>query len=198
MNQKLENELIKIIESDVWMTDVLKTLRDLDLNDCWIGAGFIRNKVWDKKHGKERTELNDIDVIHFDKSNSIKEYDLLIETKLRSIHPNVNWSVKNQSRMHLRNGHKQYADCNEAISFWPETATSIAVRLNLKNQIEYIAPYGLEDLFNLLVIPTPKFDLTIYNTRIEQKRWKEKWNKLEIKTGYNCGAKTINKPPKTL
>jgi hypothetical protein len=59
--------------------------------------------------------------------------------------------------------------------------------LNFKNQIEYIASYGLEDLFNLLIIPTPKFDLTIYNERIEKKRWKEKWNKLEIKTSYKNG-----------
>lgn len=185
MQQELENKLIEIIDSDEWMTNVLKVVRDLNLNDCWIGAGFVRNKVWDEKHGKERTELNDIDIIYFDKSNPTKEYDFQIESKLRNLNPNLNWSVKNQSRMHIRNGHKQYTDCNEAISFWHETATSIAVRLNFKNQIEYIAPYGLEDLFSLLVIPTPKFDLTIYNSRIEKKKWKEKWSKLEIKTGYN-------------
>ncbi|NMH88920.1 nucleotidyltransferase family protein [Flavivirga sp. Y03] len=173
-----------MIENDVWMTDVLKVVRSLNLNDCWIGAGFVRNKVWDEKHGKERTELNDIDIIYFDKSNSAKAYDLQIENKLKNFYPNLNWSVKNQSRMHIRNGHKPYANCNEAISFWPETATSIAVRLNSKNKIEYLAPYGLEDLFNLLVLPTPGFDLTTYNTRIEKKQWKEKWNKLEIKTSY--------------
>ena len=43
--QKLEKELIEIIESDVWMTNILKVVRDINLNDCWIGAGFIRNKV---------------------------------------------------------------------------------------------------------------------------------------------------------
>ncbi len=185
MNLQLENKLIEIIKSDMWMIEVLKTVRDLKLNDCWIGAGFIRNKIWDEKHGKDRPQLNDIDVIHFDKSNPTKKYDFQIETKLRKVNPNLNWSVKNQSRVNIRNGHKQYTDCNEAISFWPETATAIAVRLNFENQIEYIAPYDLEDLFNLLVIPTPKFDLTIYNERIKKKKWKEKWNKLEIKTGYN-------------
>ncbi len=184
MNLELEHELIRMIESDKWMIETLKTVRDLELNDCWIGAGFVRNKVWDEKHGKERTELNDIDVIYFDKSNRTKEYDFQIETRLRKLNPKLNWSVKNQSRMHIRNGHEQYVNCNEAISFWPETATSIAVRLNFKNQIEYLAPYGLEDLFNLLLIPTPKFDLTIYNSRIRKKKWKEKWNKLEIKANY--------------
>ncbi|USD24958.1 nucleotidyltransferase family protein [Flagellimonas marinaquae] len=189
MNLKLENEFIRIIESDKWMIETLTIVRELKLNDCWIGAGFVRNKIWDEKHGKDRTKLNDIDVIHFDKSNPTKHYDIQIETKLRKLNPKLNWSVKNQSRMHIRNGHERYKNCNEAISFWPETATAIAVRLNFKNKVEYIAPYGLEDLINLLVIPTPKFDLNIYKNRIEKKKWKEKWNKLKIKTGYNIGYK---------
>ncbi|UZR96343.1 nucleotidyltransferase family protein [Chondrinema litorale] len=186
MNPKLGNELIEKIERDEWMVNILKIVRDLKLNDCWIGAGFVRNKIWDEKHHKVRTELNDIDIIHFDSSNSSKEYDLQIEEKLIKHNPNLKWSVKNQSRMHIRNGDKQYSDCNDAISFWPETATSVAVRLNFNNNIEYLAPYGLDDLFNLLVKPTPKFDLNIYKTRIENKRWKEKWPKLEIKTCHKC------------
>ncbi|GAA4238533.1 nucleotidyltransferase family protein [Postechiella marina] len=178
--QKLENKLIEIIESDLWMTNILKTVRDLNLNDCWIGAGFVRNKIWDKKHGKDRTELNDIDVIYFDKLNPSKKYDLQIENKLKNINSNLNWSVKNQARMHIRNGHQPYTNCKHAISFWPETATAVAVRLNSKNKVKFIAPHGLDDLFNLIVRPTPKFDLTIYHTRIKNKRWKEQWNKLEI------------------
>lgn len=181
MHLELENELINSIESDKWMIEILKVVRDLELNDCWIGAGFVRNKIWDVKHGKLRTQLNDIDIIYFDKSNTTKTHDLHIEIKLNKIDPSLNWSVKNQSRMHIRNGHYPYSDCNEAISFWPETATAIAIRLNSKNEIEYIAPYGLDDLFNLLVKPTPKFDLDTYKNRIQNKKWKEIWNRLEIK-----------------
>ncbi|WP_289040222.1 nucleotidyltransferase family protein [uncultured Zobellia sp.] len=167
------------------MTNILKAVRGLDLHDCWVGAGFVRNKIWDVKHGKDRTTLNDIDVVYFDKSNPDKKYDLEIENKLKNFNSSLNWSVKNQSRMHFRNGHKQYTDCKQAIAHWPETATSIAVRLNFENKIEYIAPYGLEDLFNLLVRPTPNFDLTTYNARIANKKWKEKWSNLVIKTNHN-------------
>lgn len=41
----LKKELIDIIQNDGWMIDILKTVRNLDLNDCWIGAGFVRNKI---------------------------------------------------------------------------------------------------------------------------------------------------------
>ncbi|WP_242206257.1 nucleotidyltransferase family protein [Aestuariivivens insulae] len=180
----LTKQLINIIESDDWMIQTLKTVRDLNLNDCWIGAGFVRNKIWDYKHGKKRTELNDIDVIYYNKTKALKNDDLLIENKLKTITSNLNWSVKNQARMHIKNNHKQYINCYEAISFWPDTATSIAIRLTPNNTIDFIAPYGLDDLFNLMVIPTPQFDLNTYHNRIKKKNWKEKWNKLNIKTSH--------------
>ena len=31
------------------MLEVLRTVRALNLSDCWIGAGFVRNKIWDVK-----------------------------------------------------------------------------------------------------------------------------------------------------
>lgn len=181
MNQQLKSELLATITNDEWMIGILKTVRNLNLNDCWIGAGFVRNKIWDVKHGKERTALNDIDVIYFDALSTTKTQDLQIENTLQTLNPALNWSVKNQARMHLRNGHKPYKDCNTAISFWPETATSIAVRINLENQIECLAPHGLEDLFNLVVVPTPQFNLSIYARRIQKKNWNKKWNQLTIK-----------------
>lgn len=82
--------------------------------------------------------------------------------------------------MHVRNGHSPYKNCYEAISYWPETATAVAIQLNYDSQIEYIAPYGLDDVFNLIVRPTPNFDLTTYRNRITNKGWKDTWEKLII------------------
>lgn len=57
MTHRLETEFIKIIQNDKWMIQVLKIVRDLKLNDSWIGAGFVRNKIWDKKHKKTERYL---------------------------------------------------------------------------------------------------------------------------------------------
>ncbi len=184
MSTKLEKELTDIIKNDEWMISILEIVRDLELNDCWIGAGFVRNKIWDVKHHKNRTPLNDIDVIYFNELNISKKYDLEIEQQLQNIKPELNWSVKNQARMHIKNNHSPYSNCYDAISFWPETATSIAIKLNSNNQIHLIAPYGLVDLFSLLVIPTPNFNLTTFNNRIHKKRWFIQWPKLRIETNY--------------
>ncbi|MFI5452627.1 nucleotidyltransferase family protein [Pedobacter sp. UC225_61] len=173
-------EFNEIITSDKWMMNILSIIRNLGLNDCWVGAGFVRNKIWDVKHQMGPTALNDVDVIYFDCNKLDKQEDLLIEEKLKLINTTINWSVKNQALMHLRNGHAPYIDCKHAISFWPETATAIAIKLDKEVQIQHIAPYGLDDLFNLQVRPTPNFNLDTYQHRIEDKKWKNKWNKLVI------------------
>ncbi|CAL2101820.1 conserved protein of unknown function [Tenacibaculum sp. 190130A14a] len=180
MEQDFSSELISIIKNDAWMLHILQIVNDLNLKDCWVGAGFIRNKVWDVKHNKPRTTLNDVDVIYFDSSNLSSEVDFQIEKTLKKKYPEVNWSVKNQARMHLYNNHTKYINCTDAISYWPETATAIAIQLNHNNQINVIAPYGLIDLFNLDVKPTPRVDFTIYNQRITNKNWKATWPNLTI------------------
>ncbi len=171
----LEKELITIVLSDSWMMETMRIVQQLNLNDCWIGAGFIRNKIWDHKHNIERTPLNDIDIIYFDNKNAEKTNELRVEDHLKEMCPNLNWSVKNQARMHIRNGHSPYASCKEALCFWPETATAIAIRLNKNQEIECIAPYGLTDLFELIVRPTPNFDRIIHQQRVEKKNWMANW-----------------------
>ncbi|WP_440122217.1 nucleotidyltransferase family protein [Tenacibaculum sp. Ill] len=180
MKTDFTTELVTIIKSDTWVLSILEAVRSLHLPDCWIGAGFVRNKVWDYKHNNKRTSLNDIDVIYFNENDITKTRELALEKQLKTINPTVNWSVKNQARMHLRNGHSPYKNCYEAISYWPETATAIAVQLNTNNQIEFIAPHGLDDLFNLVVKPTPNFDLITYRNRVTNKGWKDTWDKLII------------------
>lgn len=179
---KYDHELIEIITRDSWMMEKMKTVRSLELNDCWIGAGFVRNKIWDVKHGKDRGQLNDLDVVYFDKTRDSENDDLIIERKLKEMDRDVNWSVKNQARMHVKNNHSPYIDSSDALSWWPETATSVAVRLSDNGHIEYLAPFGLEDLFQLVVRPTPKADMEIYANRIQQKQWKRRWEQLIILT----------------
>ena len=180
MSYKLENRLIQIISEDTWMMETLANVQKLNLPDCWIGAGFIRNKIWDKLHDFDRTPINDVDVIYFDSNSLSEQHESKLETQLKAIQPNINWSVKNQARMHLRNNHKPYSNCEDAISFWPETATAVAVRVNAKNELELIAPYGLKDLFDLNLKHSPRSDYNSYLFRIHSKQWNKRWKRLNV------------------
>ncbi|HKX31636.1 MAG TPA: nucleotidyltransferase family protein [Blastocatellia bacterium] len=176
-------DIAVLIESDQWMMGILRNVRDLDLPDWWIGAGFVRSKVWDVLHGVvQRTPLTDVDVAYFDTEDTTALKEWLIEVVLSEIDHTVPWSVTNQARMHVDNGDEPYTSSEDAISRWPETATCIAVRLNCDDRVEITAPHGIDDLVDLIVRPTPAFTrkVDIYEGRIEQKAWQSKWPKLKV------------------
>ena len=62
---------------------------------------------------------------------------------------------------------------------WPETATAIAVRRTDNDTgCEVAAPFGLDDLLNLVLRPTPHFardKRPIYEARLQAKQWAALW-----------------------
>lgn len=186
-NIHTEKDIVEWIRNDKWMMDILITVHTLQLPDWWICAGFVRSKVWDVLHGIEtRSPLPDIDVVFFDSAHVQLDYELKFESTLKSLNPEIPWSVKNQARMHLRNDDTPYMSSTDAISRFPETATAVGVRLDSQGNVILTAPYGIEDLIHLVVRPTQHFinnaiiKGALYNDRINKKRWEQHWNKLQI------------------
>ena len=104
--------------------------------------------------------------------------DRELEAVLRRAAPAIDWSVKNQARMHIRNGDAPYRSVADAMRYWPETATAVAVRLAEQGELEIVAPFGLEDLFELVLRPTPKFageKRRVYRDRVQSKEWLAIW-----------------------
>lgn len=173
-------KLIQILAEDKQIFEILSIVRTIQLNDCWVGAGCIRNKVWDVLHDQTAQQHNDVDVVFFDESDVSERLEKEIEAKLLEANKTFKWSVKNQARMHLRNHHSKYADTRNAISHWPETATAVAARLNVDDEIEILAPHGLDDLFDLVVRPTPNFNPVVFQKRADDKQWEKQWKKLKF------------------
>jgi hypothetical protein len=173
-----------LIAADCRRMDVLRAVRDLGLPDCWVAAGFVRNCVWDHVHGLAASPLSeDIDVIWFDAADCDAARDAVLEAALRGRDGSLDWSVKNQARMHARNGDAPYASATDAMRYWPETATAVGVRLGEGETIEVAAPFGLDDLFGLAVRPTRRFaeeKRATYLARIHAKDWPGRWPRLRI------------------
>lgn len=163
---------------------ILRAVQALALNDGWIGAGFVRNAVWDSLHGLGHSPVSgDVDVVWFDPHCCEQDHDRYLESRLRQRLPEVAWSVKNQARMHRRNGDNPYFSTENALLYWPETATAVGVRLGDSDGIEFIAPYGLHDLFELRLRPTPKFEqekFAIFQQRINTRGWLERYPGLQL------------------
>ena len=180
-------DIKSLILEDKWMMDILKVTQQLELPDWWIAAGFVRSKIWDTLHGyKERTPLEDIDVIYFDANNKEESEEKKWEQKLHDVLPNIPWSVKNQARMHKLNNLPPYKSSEEGIAHFPETATAIGVKVKGENEIQLVAPYGIEDLLQLIVNPVPQFVknkglFAVYEHRILKKNWQSIWPDLIIR-----------------
>lgn len=161
----------------------LRLVRSLDLPQCYIAAGYIRNYIWDRLHGfEDRGRHQDIDVVYYDLGDLSEERDLELENELKRQTGNGKWSVKNQARMHIRNGEHPYRSTMDALSRWPETVTAVGVRINEKNDLELCAPHGLEDLFNMIVRRSPLFtDKAYFLERVRKKEWKKQWPLLTIR-----------------
>lgn len=176
-----------IISDDPIRWRLLHLVHSLRLPDCWIGAGFVRNAVWDQLHGRISSPLStDVDVIWFDSSHCTPLDDRHLEAALRNLDPTVRWSVKNQARMHIQNGDKPYTSTTDAMRYWPETATAVAVRLGEDNVCQVAAPLGLDDLFRLIIRPGPGFVLekhAIYQERFRSRDWLTIWPLLRHETG---------------
>ncbi len=181
----LEFELTNMIEFDDVLLEILKIVEQLQLNDCWVAAGAIRNKVWDTLHNIQ-TDINDIDVIYFDASNISTQTEKALEARLQILMPTQPWSVKNQARMHIKNNVPPYLSSFDGVAHFPETPTAVAARI-INNRIEIMAPYGLQDLFEGRVRPTPPYHRgsklhPIFLERMQHKKWETIWGKLVIES----------------
>lgn len=130
------------------------------------------------------TPINDIDVIYFDSSDISWETEKSLERKLTTLFPNQPWSVKNQARMHLKSGFAPFSSAYDGVTHFPETPTAVAARI-YDEKLEIIAPYGLEDLFEMSVKPAPFYKkdsdyYSVYVERVKNKKWNEIWGNLTI------------------
>lgn len=151
---------------------------------AWIGAGLLRNAVWDRLSGRDPAAIPpaDIDVVFHDAMDPTAARDAAFEQAIRAAAPGLPWSVTNQARMHARNGHAPYAGVADAIAHWPETATAVVARL-VPSGIETLAPWGAEDLFALIARPAPahRADPAAMLARIAAKGWAARWPALRIR-----------------
>jgi uncharacterized protein len=174
-------DIARFLERQPYIVKALSAVEALGIDDCWIGAGLIRNTVWNKLHGFATDPIvgTDVDVVYCDAGDASLARDIAIEAQLFATLPGVLWSVHNQARMHIPNGDAPYRDVADAIRCWPETATAIAAR-KAGESVEVLAPHGVDDLIRLIVRPTPAFNrkMAAYRERIVKKDWARRWPRL--------------------
>lgn len=179
--------LSDILRSDPWFFGLLEAVAGVAPPDWVVGAGVIRDLVWDRLHGyAERTPPNDVDVAYFDPADLTRDSEREYERRL-SERIDVPWDVKNQAAVHLwyarRFGHEiePVGSILDAVGRFPETATSVAARLEPSGDLTIIAPRGLEDLLEMRLRRNPaQVTEEYYRERIRSKGIASRWPGVEV------------------
>lgn len=85
---KYQNLLQSVLLNDPMRMNALYAVQALELNDGWIGAGFVRDAVWDHLHGYgQRPVSGDVDVVWFDAKSATSACDSALEEEAASKTP---------------------------------------------------------------------------------------------------------------
>lgn len=171
-----------------WLVSVLEAVRRVDPPEWVVGAGVIRNVVWDDFHSKvPPTPVRDVDVAFFDPHDLSSEREEQIEKRLGEALPGIVWDIKNQAGVHLWYEKKfgrpidPLTSIEDAVASWPETATCVAVRLGSDGSPRVWAPYGLTDLLGMRLRRNPRaLSPEQFRNRVAEKRIAELWPQVEI------------------
>jgi hypothetical protein len=165
--------------------DALRAARDVGAPDWLVGAGVIRDAVWDGLHDRPPAVPPDVDLAFFDPSDLTPERDAAVEAALRARAPHVPWEAKNQAAVHLWYPRRfglavaPFASSAEAVATFPETATSVAVRLLPDDDLLVVAPHGLDDLFACVCRHNPtRVPPSLYRQRVAERGWRERWPRM--------------------
>jgi hypothetical protein len=186
-----EAQLRSILVGNEWFVSVLEAVRRCDLPYWLVGSGAIRNQVWDHMHGyATATPLEDVDVVFFDPLDMSRARDERVEADLGGRLPGFVWNVTNQAGVHLwyesKFGHAiaPATSIEDAVARWPETATAVGVRLRADGELQVVAPFGLDDLFGLVLRRnTRQVTAEYFRARVESKRIRERWPRVTVLDG---------------
>jgi hypothetical protein len=148
-----------IVRSDPDLMSVLELLRGAALPQWRLVAGCLYGTVWNVLTERpRRTGIQDYDIIYFDAGDLSWEAEDAVIRRLTSDLP---LQIRNQARVHL--WYEQHfgapysplSTADEAIARYPSTAGAVGVRLESDGRLDVVAPFGLDDMFAMVVRANP-------------------------------------------
>jgi hypothetical protein len=182
-------ELERLLRASPVVWPLLDALPGWGLPGAYIGAGAVAQTVWNAAHGFPLGDgIKDADVVYFDSADLSAESEERAEERVARSMPalGVKVDLTNEARVHLwyegRFGVplEPYGSSEAAIATWPTTASSIAVRPDPSGRgLTVCAPFGLRDLFALIVRPN-KTLVTEEVYTAKAARWQATWPRLTV------------------
>jgi len=167
---------------------VLETAHALDLPDWALMAGAVYQAVWNRLTGRAADHgVNDYDLAYCDPSDLSAAGEAAVIDRAARAFAGIDAEVEvcNQARVPLWFGAKYGVDrkpihsTEDAVKEFASLTHSVAIRLDADGRPELIAPYGLDELFSLVVKPVPNISTPAqWNAKIA--RQKLHWPEIEF------------------
>ena len=180
--------LEKILTQNKVVKEILRLAPKLKMPNWYLGAGGVAQTVWNFEHGFDLINgIKDFDLVYYDSSDISSEAQDVYIQRAKEIFKDIPIPVEivNEARVHIwyeeEFGRKidPYKSTEEAINEWPTTATGVGVKYDDNDDFVVYAPYGLNDLFGLILRPNKlKITEDIYLAKVE--RWTKIWHKLKV------------------
>lgn len=183
---------MQILERNKSVQEILELTSELKMPNWYLGAGGIAQTVWNDRHGfNPENGIKDYDLVYYDAYDISYEAEDVFIKNGKELFKNIliPVEIRNQARVHLwYNSHNgkhanrlidQYKSAEEAINTWPTTATAIGVKKLKNGELQVYAPFGLDDLLNLIVKPNKTLITEkIYQDKVD--RWIKIWPNLKV------------------
>jgi uncharacterized protein len=157
--------LTEIVRAAPALTQVLETIRALDLPDWLVFSGAVYQRVLNHLTGRPADYgVRDYDLGYFDSSDiSYDAEDIVIRRVAAAFAEPLRSQVeaRNQARVHLwfeahfGEPYTPLSSTAEALTRFAAPMFAVGVRLDPAGGLHIEAPFGLADLFGLRLRPTP-------------------------------------------
>jgi hypothetical protein len=156
-----------IIRADPGLMHLLDRLRALALPQWRLVAGCLYQTVWNVLTGRPRgTGIKDYDLIYHDAADlSWEAEDAVIRHVTAATQGCVGpLEVRNQARVHLWFADRfgcayPQLDCADAsLRYYASIVHAVGVRLEPDDRLDVVAPFGLDDMFAMIIRPNRVLD----------------------------------------
>jgi hypothetical protein len=159
--------LEEIVRGDPDLMGLLTAAREVGLPQWRVVAGCLYQTAWNVLTNKPaRTGIKDYDLIYFDARDLSWEAEDQVAQRvaLRMGHLPAPVEVRNQARVHLWFKQRFGADysplrcADEALTRYASFVHAVGVRLERDDSLDIVAPFGLDDFFNMVIRPNRVLD----------------------------------------
>lgn len=169
------------------LVTVIERTAALGLPDCYVTGGAVFQTVWNVVCGRPpEAGIRDYDVFFFDPDRSWEAEDVVMGRAgevFADLAADV--EVRNEARVHLWYEDKFGVACEpftsteDAIDHFAATTCCIGVQLSADGRQEVYAPYGLDDVFAMVLRPNPVLaPREVYEAKAA--RWQREWPSLRV------------------